>query len=538
MPDERTDENIGHQLGTEAIDHGERHAAEYCLHERQRLRAVNEPRIMAIRCRIAQLQEQDREVEERIRKAPPPGDVRSRRQKALRYWVLTFLLAVAAFAFAILTFDPFRLGFKGILYALGVAVITPLFFDETLDAWETRDSTRLYRLGVTAAFCMALTGQLLLGAVRADLFAEQLHSASPAVVIEGQAAGREEPTQIEFYESTARLLPLALALFSIAMEIGTGVTFLKAQHWSITQGEDADELRARQRQIRDEMIALGQEQKTLENAPVHFEHQFERDFHHSQLNGAKKAGEKKNGKKSMLPLILCGAALCGATLTPACARTRPLNLVIAPDLSASERVIGTDGNTEFAKNLAAISRLLANAPAGAKVTVLGITGESFGAPYVVLEAELNPDAGYFQEKLAAARGQLMHAWHEHARKLSPNAKHTCLFGALRLASQVFQENGRRNVLVIFSDMRQDTGALDLESTDLVSGGAMSAVEKQKLLPDLHGVEVYALGVDAAGKTKAYWESLRAFWTAYFKKAGADLREYTVFRDPPPLTPAR
>ena len=32
----------------------------------------------------------------------------------------------------------------------------------------------------------------------------------------------------------------------------------------------------------------------------------------------------------------------------------------------------------------------------------------------------------------------------------------------------------------------------------------------------HGVEVYALGVDGAGKDMRYWQTLRDFWTAYFQ----------------------
>jgi hypothetical protein len=35
----------------------------------------------------------------------------------------------------------------------------------------------------------------------------------------------------------------------------------------------------------------------------------------------------------------------------------------------------------------------------------------------------------------------------------------------------------------------------------------------------HGVEVYALGVDGAGKDMRYWQTLRDFWTAYFERTG-------------------
>lgn len=63
---------------------------------------------------------------------------------------------------------------------------------------------------------------------------------------------------------------------------------------------------------------------------------------------------------------------------------------------------------------------------------------------------------------------------------------------------------------------------------------MAKAEKQRLLPDLHAVEVYVLGVDEAGKGMAYWQTLRDFWTAYFKRTGATLKSYSALRNRPDL----
>jgi len=104
------------------------------------------------------------------------------------------------------------------------------------------------------------------------------------------------------------------------------------------------------------------------------------------------------------------------------------------------------------------------------------------------------------------------------------------------ASQLFQSSpGCKSVLVIFSDMQNDSPALDLEHARIVSiAFAMQKAEKERLLPDLHGVEVYALGVDGAGKDMRYWQTLRDFWTVYFKRTGSDLESYSALRDPPDL----
>ena len=130
----------------------------------------------------------------------------------------------------------------------------------------------------------------------------------------------------------------------------------------------------------------------------------------------------------------------------------------------------------------------------------------------------------------------MTAFRKQASSLGPTAPRTDILGALMTASQLFQASpGCKHVLVVFSDMRSDTPALDLEHARIVSTSfAMKKAEKERLLPDLHGVDVYALGVDGAGKDMRYWQALRDFWATYFKRTGADLKSYSVLRDPPKL----
>ena len=151
---------------------------------------------------------------------------------------------------------------------------------------------------------------------------------------------------------------------------------------------------------------------------------------------------------------------------------------------------------------------------------------------------MSDDPGYFGERLQAARLRLVAAFEQRAKNVHPTAPKTDILGALIVASDLFRSSpGRRNVLVIFSDMRQDTSVLDLEHARIVSASlAMIKAEKGRLLPDLHAVAIYILGVDGAGKDMAYWQTLRDFWTSYFNKTGATLRSYSVLRDPPDLTP--
>jgi hypothetical protein len=81
-------------------------------------------------------------------------------------------------------------------------------------------------------------------------------------------------------------------------------------------------------------------------------------------------------------------------------------------------------------------------------------------------------------------------------------------------------------------MRQDTATLNLEHLkSLAKPAGLKRSIQQNVLPNLNGVDVYALGVDGAGKSLAYWTALRDFWTAYFQKTGAALRRYFVLREP-------
>ena len=50
--------------------------------------------------------------------------------------------------------------------------------------------------------------------------------------------------------------------------------------------------------------------------------------------------------------------------------------------------------------------------------------------------------------------------------------------------------------------------------------AIGVTDHARLIAKLNGVDVYVVGVDAATKSLAYWQSLRDFWTEYFKRAGA------------------
>ena len=86
-------------------------------------------------------------------------------------------------------------------------------------------------------------------------------------------------------------------------------------------------------------------------------------------------------------------------------------------------------------------------------------------------------------------------------------------------------------MILFSDMRHITPELDLERPARITvPEALVRIERHKLLADLNGIDVYALGVHDVGKPVAYWNSLRDFWLEYFRRAGANLKMNSALRD--------
>lgn len=511
---------VGHEIGTEAADHSERNAAEYCARERQRIELANQPKANALHAKIAMLQESAQDLEERIRKAPPPSEARERKRKMLFYWSVAGILSIAAFVFSVIAFDPFRLGWKAWLYCSGIAVVTPFLVEKILDLWA---SPRLVKILATVACVAAVTSLVLLAVIRGDLLTEQITNATPVVVMNGDTPPHLAVTT--FFDRTLGLLRIMMAFLALAIELGAGIALHEARWWSAS-GEDGVSLRRALAAVRDEMIEHGHALWLLENEGAEFENQFWRDFSRSLLNGAKRISIQK------LKLIVLGLALF--VHGRLCAAER-LDVVILLDLSRSVAAKDHANTEEFKKNVNSVAEVLATLPAGSRVAVFGTTADSFSSPYPLLRAQLDDDEGYFKERLAKGHAELIRAWQERSSGLTARFPTTDLLGAILVAAQVFDHPpaDRKEVLMIFSDMRQATRVLDLERPTLIhKTEALQHVAKSHLVPDLHGVDVYVLGVDASGKSVNYWQTLRDFWIGYFALAGATVENYSILRQIP------
>ena len=110
-----------------------------------------------------------------------------------------------------------------------------------------------------------------------------------------------------------------------------------------------------------------------------------------------------------------------------------------------------------------------------------------------------------------------------ARVLSgpSSSPYTAIFESMRIAQQIFAGDSRRAVLVLMSDMQEDSPLARLEKTQLTRAFAESVIKRHEeaaLLPSLKGVRVYVVG--AHGRTAKQTVEIEEFWKRYFEKTGA------------------
>jgi hypothetical protein len=520
MRHEEDKRDLGSGFGDEAADHIERRAQDYCTAERERIALANEPRITTLNIEGIWLTKHGRELEERLRLAPPSGDLRQRRRSIFFHWFTGIALTLAAFVFSLIAFDPFRLGPKAWLYCIGIAVVTPFATERFLEVWR---SEKLLKAIVTAVFIAAITGGVLLAVIRGDLLSREAEQSAPAVVIDGAAPAQTEP-QDNFYQSTDKLLRALMVLLTVAIDLGAGIAIHRALELGTAAGEARAELVHELIEVRTHLAEIIFEIRALANAPAIFEKRFWRDYYRAMLT--------QTARKSLIKLL--GVVLCVFLLGEGRASAQQkLNVVVALDLSASESVKDRDGRTEFQANIDAVGRLLTTMPSSAKVTIIGITENSFADHYILLSAVTSEDPGYFGERLADARRQLFGAWRKRSSRLKPSALQTDILGALCVASELLRNGpvGARRLLVVYSDMRNATSALNLETRKMLDlKSIVRDLDERQLLAYLQGTSVYIMAVDAVGQNPARWNMVRAFWTEYFNKASARLLEYSALRE--------
>lgn len=99
---------------------------------------------------------------------------------------------------------------------------------------------------------------------------------------------------------------------------------------------------------------------------------------------------------------------------------------------------------------------------------------------------------------------------------------TEILNSLNIADTIFHNEKREKILVILSDMIQDSPEYDFSSTKITNSYIDKVIKyrrRKNLIPDLSGVKVYVAG--ASGSDSHKYRTIEKFWARYFQMAGAD-----------------
>jgi hypothetical protein len=101
--------------------------------------------------------------------------------------------------------------------------------------------------------------------------------------------------------------------------------------------------------------------------------------------------------------------------------------------------------------------------------------------------------------------------------------HTEIINSLNVADKIFHnEKKRQKILIILSDMIQDSREYNFERVKVTNAYATRIIKdrkKKKLIPNLRTVKVYVAGASASTSKK--FRSIENFWKRYFAVTGAD-----------------
>lgn len=116
-----------------------------------------------------------------------------------------------------------------------------------------------------------------------------------------------------------------------------------------------------------------------------------------------------------------------------------------------------------------------------------------------------------------------------ASRRKANRNGTDIVGAINAATAHFPSTTGRRVLLIFSDMVQESRELNVKQLSKAGDGRAIAIVKELVdrgrIPQLRDVTVVVVGAgetSAGSDSSAFFRSLRTFWKDFFKAAGATL----------------
>ena len=174
----------------------------------------------------------------------------------------------------------------------------------------------------------------------------------------------------------------------------------------------------------------------------------------------------------------------------------------------------------------AFDKIYANLQQGDRLIVGTITGRSYIDFKPAVDAEIPKQSIWvnrisFEQNLAKTKKDIKIKVENllSARRGTPRTE---IINSLNIADKIFHSEKRPKILIILSDMVQDSKEYNFERTKVTDKYIAKIIrerKKQNLIPKLHNVKVYVAGVSAKDSRK--FRSIERFWKHYFITSGAD-----------------
>jgi hypothetical protein len=223
-------------------------------------------------------------------------------------------------------------------------------------------------------------------------------------------------------------------------------------------------------------------------------------------------------------LVLCAMDQKAEALFWKQKKNGPRSIVVFVDMSGSTN---TARRTVYRN---AFEKIYQNLQQGDRVVVGTITGRSFIDFKPVVDAEIPKKSVWvnrisFEQNLAKTKDNIKKGV-EGLLSRKKGTPHTEILNSLNIADTIFHKEKRQKVLVILSDMVQDSKEYNFERvkvTDAYISSIIKHRKKNNLIPDLKGVKVYVAGASADEAKK--FRSIEKFWNNYFESTGADFSSH-------------
>ncbi len=494
----------------EAIDEVLDLADQAILQERRRRELIAEPHLRKMQARL-QLAAEEHDNKKRQLEAGSQNQEISVRWVKLLYWAGMIALFIVGMVLAHFALSPYINGCISWLLGICLAALTTFATHLVLES-----SFNKVLVGVLAwtAFICGIVGIVALAVIRGEVFALLLNNSV------SQDGGASIQSAQQFYSHTIMWLRAFMGASALGAEMISGILL----HRLIDEAKQRAPIGEARRQLAaaHERLEEGiQQAVALKNAGAAYEAEAKRDLCLARLRRfSNKTIVRKAG--CVLITLLLSSGLCWASDAT----------VALLDCTRSVSV-NTEGNTNFQSNVAAIEQLITTLPADSRFIVIAITDRSFADPKILVDRIIPAGAGDLAliDRTIIARQQIGREFKQAVTNIRPDANQTDIIGALEIAGQYLRSSsmGRKSIYM-FSDLRQATPDLNVESVNDIPTTVLDNIQKKHGLPDLHGVDIHAIGVDGHGKSLEYWFKLKSFWMEFFKRSGGVLRSYSATRD--------